>query len=109
MRTAVGEARFAKVIDKLREAAEVKISGPVPEVVELTSREFGFTKNEQTGILQHLIEGGDLSRYGLSNAVTRASQDAESYDRATALECASWQIVAMAPELWKQVDEGVPA
>ncbi len=31
---------------------------------------------------QYLIEGGDLSQYGLSNAVTRASQDVASYDRA---------------------------
>ena len=31
---------------------------------------------------QCLIEGGDLSQYGLSNAVTRASQDVASYDRA---------------------------
>ena len=33
---------------------------------------------------QYLIEGGDLSQYGLSmsNAVTRASQDVTSYDRA---------------------------
>ena len=31
---------------------------------------------------QYLIEGGDLSQYGLSNAVTCASQDIASYDRA---------------------------
>lgn len=106
VRTAVDEARFAKVVDKLREAAEVKISGHVPQVVELTSREFGFNKTEQTGILQHLISGGDLSLYGLSNAVTQASQDVESYDRATALESAGWQIATMAPELWRTVNEG---
>lgn len=104
VRTAIDEARFAKVVDKLREAAEVKISGPVPEVVELTSREFGFTKNEQTGILQHLIEGGDLSLYGLSNAVTRASQNAPDYDRATALEGLGWQIAVMPREAWAAVN-----
>lgn len=107
VRTAVDEVQFAKVVDKLREITEIPITGHVTDVVELTSREFGFTKNEQSGILQHLISGGDLSLYGLSGAVTRASQDVDSYDRATVLESAGWQIAAMPPDMWKTVNEEV--
>ena len=91
VRSAVDEARFHSVADRLREAANVKISGCAPKVVELTATNFGFIKPESDGILNHLITGGDLSMYGLSNAVTRASQDVESYDRATALESAGWR------------------
>jgi hypothetical protein len=36
-------------------------------------------------VLKHLILGGSLTTWGLANAVTRAAQDAESYDRATEL------------------------
>lgn len=107
VRTAVDEAKFAKVIDKLREAAGVRIRGHVPEVVELTSRQYGFNQTEQADILQHLIQGGDLSLYGLGNAVTRASQQAETYDRATTMETAGWQIITMSPEVWNAVNAGV--
>ncbi len=105
IRLATQETRFHSVVDKLREATGVRITGRIPEVVELTGDRFGFTKPEQDGILEHLIAGGDLSMYGLSNAVTRASQDCSDYDRATALETAGWQIVTMPPETWKTINE----
>ena len=104
VRTAVDEAKFGMVVDKLREAAEIKITAHVPQVVELTAKQYGFTKTEETGILQHLISGGDLSLYGLSSAVTRSSQDVPNYDRATALETAGWQIATMPPDIWKLVN-----
>jgi hypothetical protein len=106
VRTAVDEAKFGMVIDKLREAAKIRITAHVPDVVELTAKQYGFTKNEETDILQHLISGGDLSLYGLSNAVTRASRDVPDYDRATALEVVGWQIVTMPAEIWQTVDGG---
>ena len=90
---AIEESRFVQVVDKLKEAAGIPIKGNVQEVVELTGREFGITQDEQNGIFKYLVEGGDLSLYGLTNAVTRASQDVESYDRATALEGIGWQIM----------------
>ncbi len=104
VRTAVDEARFAQVVDRLRESAGVKMTGDVPSVVELAAKEYGFNQTEQSGVLRHLIEGGDLSLYGLSNAVTRASQDVESYDRATVLETAGWSMVTMAPQLWRALN-----
>ena len=105
VRTAVDETKFAMIVDKLRETVATKISAPVVDVVELTSKQYGFSKNESDGILQHLITGGDLSLYGLGNAVTRTANDSDNYDRATALETAGWQIVTMAPQLWKSLNE----
>jgi len=104
VRTAVDEARFARVVDSLKKAADIPIFGRVPDVVELTSRQFGFNENEQTDILQHLISGGDLSLYGLSGAVTRTAADVESYDRASNLEAAGWQIATMPQEMWRTVN-----
>ena len=105
VRTAVDETKFAMVVDKLREAAGARITAHVPEVVELTARQYGFTKSEETDILQHLITGGDLSLWGLSSAVTRASQDVEDYDRATALEAAGWNIVTMPADTWRGLNK----
>ena len=48
----------------------VPITGKVQDVVQLTSQSYGINADEQEGILKYLIAGGDLSLYGLSNAVT---------------------------------------
>jgi hypothetical protein len=104
VRTAVDAAKFAVIVDKLREAVGTKISAPVADVVELTGRQYCFTKNENDGILQHLITGGDLSLYGLSNAVTRTAADSSTYERATALEGAGWQIATMESRLWREMN-----
>lgn len=109
VKAAVDEARFARVIDQMREATEAKITGDIPEVVELTTKEFRFSKEEGSGILDHLIRGGDLSLYGLANAVTRHSQDVESYDRATDLEAAGYSILTMHPKLWNKINAGASA
>ena len=105
VRAAVSQTSFEKIVGQMREASEVKLQADtVPQVIELTSKEFGFTENEGKGILGRLIEGGDLSLYGLANAVTRHAQDVESYDRSTELEAAGYQIITMSPALWRQLE-----
>lgn len=101
---AIEEGRFAQVVGRLQAAVGVPITGKVPEVVELTGRTYDLNQNEQDNILSYLISGGDLSQYGLSNAITRASQDVESYDRATALEGIGWQVATMPPAQWKELN-----
>ena len=101
---AIEEGRFAQVVGKLKESAGIPITGKVTEVVELTGKTYGFNTDEQDSILQYLIAGGDLSQYGLSNAITRASQDVETYDRATALEGIGWQVAAMPATQWKELN-----
>ena len=103
-KAALEEAKFAMLVDKLRDSTEAKITGHVPDVVELASKAYGLNQGEQESILDYLIAGGDLSLYGLSNAVTRASQDVESYDRATTLESIGWQVVTMSPSQWREIN-----
>lgn len=104
VRAAVDQAQFAAVVDQMREASEAKIEPvTVPAIVELASSRFGITQNESEGVLGHLIEGGDLSLYGLSNAVTRYAQDVGSYDRSTELEATGYKILTMSPKLWGSI------
>ena len=103
-KAALEESKFAMIVDKLRDSTEAKITGHVSDVVELTSKAYGLNQGEQESILDYLIAGGDLSLYGLSNAVTRASQDIESYDRATTLENIGWQVVNMSPSQWREIN-----
>lgn len=105
VRAAVEEAKFSRVIDLMREATGVKLNtADVPGVVKLASREFGITDSESEGVLQHLIEGNDLTLYGLSNAVTRHSQDVDDYDRATDLESIGFNILTMPQQQWSRIN-----
>lgn len=102
---AVDQARFAKIVDKMRETTEAKIEPvAVPKVVELASKEYNLTQDESEGVLGHLIAGGDLSLYGLANAVTRQAHDVETYDRSTELEATGYRILSMPPAQWRNIN-----
>ena len=106
VRAAVEEARFSRIVGVMQEAKGVRMNtADIPGIVKVARREFRITDDESTGILQHLIEDNDLTLYGLSNAVTRHSQDVESYDRATELESIGYNILTMQPALWNRINQ----
>lgn len=101
---AANQTMFEKIVGKMKEAAEAKIEPiTVPKVMELTSKQFGISINENEGVLGHLIAGGDLSLYGVANAVTRYAQDVKSYDRSTELEATGYRVLTMSPTLWHSI------
>lgn len=100
---AFNEDRFREIADTLQEATRDKIEGDIVKVVDLTSKRFGANEGERNSILKHLIEGGDLSRYGLSAAVTRASADFQDYDRATEFERVGGQIIELPRNEWQEI------
>lgn len=101
--SAFDEARFKATADKLAEAATVKIEGDPVKVVERVGRTFSMDEASRVSVLRHLVEGGDLSKYGLHAAITRASQDVEDYDAATELERAGGRVIELPPSDWKQL------
>lgn len=95
---------FKTLVERLRETRGAKIEGDIPKVLEVTGRQFGLSDKEQGGILKHLIEGGELTQYGLSNAVTQYSQNGEvDYDRASELEQVGAGIVELPKNDWNQI------
>jgi hypothetical protein len=101
-----GEETYALLSDqtlceKIEKTQDDKIEGDPVAVVKLTTTRFGLSEGTGTSILRHLIEGGDLSRFGLYNAVTRASQDVEDYDDATAMERHGAQLIELPQTEWK--------
>ena len=85
---------FERIVGRLREAKEQRITD-IPKTVQVTKKRLNLTDDEQSSVLHHLAEGGDLSLYGLTNAVTRTSQDLNDYDRATELERSAWSLLAI--------------
>lgn len=97
------EVKFRMMVERLKEASERKIQIDPVKVVERTKERFVLNEDEQGSVLRHLIEGGELSSYGLHNAVTRTSQDVPSYDRATELERIGGEIISMSSPEWDKL------
>ncbi len=58
-------------------------------------------------MLRHLIAEGDLSGYGLVNAVTHFSQEVEDYDRATEFEALGGKLIELPVKEWKELTQAV--
>jgi len=101
VRSAFEMARFDELVGRLQEATEQKVTGDVVEVVQLAAKKFGMNDGERSSVLKHLIEGGDLSQYGMFNAVTRTAEDLPDYDRATQFERFGGEIIELSKHEWR--------
>lgn len=105
VRSASDEERFQQVVGMMRRAREAHINtDDIPGVLKQTGKSFGITESEQTGVMAHLMANRDMTQYGLANAVSRHSQELESYDRATDLEGIGYSIMAMPQRQWNQIN-----
>lgn len=108
VRTAIDEVKFNLSVEKLR-ATMQESTGPDPvKTVELLADQYVLNQNERGSILRHFIMGADNSKYGLINAVTRASQDIDDYTRATDLERLGGELLSLPPVKNKIVLPAVP-
>jgi len=96
---------FDRLVDRAREATKDKITGNPVKAIEVLGDSFGFSDDERGRVLTHLIEGGDLSKWGVANAVTRAAQDLESYDRSDDFEGFGGRIVELPKNEWSRLAE----
>jgi hypothetical protein len=99
---------FRKFMDQLESTTKQSIDGDVNASVEALGPTLGLTIGERQSVLRHLIEGGDLSRFGLMNAVTRTAEDVESYDRATELESAGFKLIELPARDWGAISNAKP-
>ena len=106
VRSVVDEALFHQVVSLMKDATQARMNtADIPTVVKLAGRDFGISEAESNGVLNRLIEDHDLTLYGLANAVTRYSQDVESYDRATDLEGIGYNILSMPQQQWHRLNQ----
>ncbi len=106
VRGAFDEAKFDASLDELRGlAAQPIVSNDISKVVDLTAKTLDIKEMEKPSILRHLAEGGDLTRYGLLNAITRTAEDLEDYDRSTDFERMGGKIIDLSPSQWRAISE----
>lgn len=94
---------FKKMVATVEAAAQRRLPEDVKveELSVVMLRSAGLTETDASGALQHLIRGGDLSQWGLANAVTRyAQEETVSYDRASELEAIGGDLIVAGPATW---------
>lgn len=105
VRAAFDLERFNATVEKLTECSTQRINDDVVTVIERVAKRFAFSEGEKSGILTRLIEGADLTRYGLHSAITRHSADVDDYDRASMLERLGGEVIELPKSDWKALAE----
>lgn len=100
---AFDRAQFDALCDKIEGTQQEPIEGDLVKVVNMAGKRLGFSEGEGSNVLKALAAGGDLSRFGLYNAITAMSQDVEDYDRATELERIGAQVIELPQSQWREI------
>lgn len=100
---AVSEATFRQVSAKMQATMGIKLSGDPATTVTVLATRYGLNEAERGGVLRHLVEGGNLSAYGLVNAVTHFSQEVDNYDRATEFEALGGKLIELSQSEWREL------
>lgn len=98
---ALDTAKFAQNVKLLQETTTVDIGKP-QDAIEIVAERCKLADKEKDNVLEHLIRGGDLSVWGLTNAVTRAAEDSDSYDRAVELQRIGYDVVELAQTVFSK-------
>ena len=95
---------FNTIVEDLRQArTQYMKHGAATATVERLAEQRGLQEYERSGILEYLMQGGDFTKFGLSNAVTSYSQDVESYERATYLEELGGEVITLPRHDWESI------
>nr|WP_297383443.1 DUF932 domain-containing protein [uncultured Roseateles sp.] len=105
VQAAVSEASFLQAAQKMQRTLQIPLVGDPVKTVEVLAQRYTLNDGERAGVLRHLIVEGDLSGYGLVNAVTHYSQEIEDYDRATEFEVLGGKLIELPSSEWRALAE----
>jgi hypothetical protein len=103
--SAVSEVTLRQLSERMRRTLGFVLSGDPVKSVEVIGTKYLLNEQERSGVLRHLISGGDLSGYGLVNAVTHYSQEVPDYDRATEFEVLGGKLLSLPDRDWMEIAE----
>jgi DNA-binding phage protein len=107
VQAAVSEATFMQAAQKMQKTLQIHLVGNPVKTVEVLAQRYTLNDAERAGVLRHLIAEGDLSGYGLVNAVTHFSQEVEDYDRATEFEALGGKLIELPVKEWKELAQAL--
>ena len=102
---AVSVTTLRQIAVKMQKTRDIPLTGDPVKTVEVLANRYTLNDAERNGVLRHLIVEGDLSAYGLVNAVTHYSQYVEDYDRATEFEALGGRLIDLSTQDWRELAE----
>ncbi len=93
---------FQKLVDLLRESAEVRVLEPEKAVKNIVTR-YVLRETQKEEILRSFIDGGDSSKYGLIQAVTHAAHAETDPNEASRIEAIGGEILEMDPARFEEL------
>jgi hypothetical protein len=100
---ALSDVTFGEIVRTMREARTgTTIDNPV-SATETLAKRIDLSENEAASVLRHLATGGDLTQWGMVNAVTAAAKDADGFDRQAEMERLGGALVAMPEREWAAI------
>ncbi|WP_146138207.1 DUF932 domain-containing protein [Chamaesiphon polymorphus] len=103
IRNAISIGTFNEIVEDMKGSKNDRIVGHPAKAVELTAKAIGLNGDESNKVLNHLIRAGDLSRYGMLNAVTRTAEDLPCYNRASEVERLGSSVLYLPQSTWREV------
>ncbi|MCX7214510.1 MAG: DUF932 domain-containing protein [Burkholderiales bacterium] len=100
---AVSETTFRQIALKMQKTRDIPLTGDPVKAVEVLANRYTLNDTERAGVLRHLIVEGDLTAYGVVNAVTHYSQEVADYDRATDFEALGGKLIELPASDWREV------
>lgn len=94
IKVAVTQTTMDNVLGRLRGIAAVELPNP-EAAVEIVAERFALAEDERSQVMKNLIAGGDVSQWGLTNAVTALAHTAAHYDRSVELETIGGRVAAL--------------
>ena len=96
---------LTRIVAKMREAKGQRLKGDPVKAVEELSNTLSLMEVEKSLVLTYLLKGGDLSKYGMANAVTNTAENVRNYDRATELESLGSNVINLPNSQWRKIAE----
>lgn len=103
IRQALSEDVLDETVGQMREAAA---DAPVVNAVKATealAQTFDLNDGESASVLMSLARGGDLSKWGMVNAVTDAAKSAETFDRQEQIERIGGVLLTLPTRDWNSI------
>lgn len=105
---ALSEDVFKQRAQMVAASHDDKIASPdLPAVVEVTLKRYGLPEALSARVQSTIEDKYDLTRYGLSAALTEVSGRLKDYALSTQLESVGGEIITLDPSQWKVISESV--
>lgn len=101
---AFDELAFRDLLGSIHITTENKIiRDDIQGVVEDVTKKFDLSVHEKNSVLKNLITSGDLTQWGMSQAVTATANVITEYDRIVDLQRIGGKIIDLSPKDWHEL------